>query len=260
MIDLHSHLLPGLDDGARTIADSLAIARDASAAGVTTMAATPHLRVDHPGVKPAELAERCADLERVLQRERITLAVIPGGEVDIHWAHSASDEVLRLVSYGQAGTWLLVETPYGTVSELFEDMLFVLNARGFQIVLAHPERNPSFQRRPERLRGLVERGAVLQLTAHALVTAARRTPERRLAETLVRDSMAHVIATDVHRASGRRSGLAEAAAAADALVSGAGAYLTREAPAAILAGELPAPPPQRRRGPGLARRLGRLRP
>src|SRR4051812_18456395 len=108
MIDLHSHLLPGLDDGARTIADSPAIAREASAAGVTMMAATPHLRADHPGVNPAELARRCADLERVLQRERIALAVIPGGELDIHWAQSASDEVLRLVSYGQAGTWLLV--------------------------------------------------------------------------------------------------------------------------------------------------------
>jgi len=138
-----------------------------------------------------------------------------------------------------------------------------LSARGFRTLLAHPERNPSFQRRPERLRALVERGALVQVTAHALVSAERRAPERRLAEALVRGSLAHVIASDVHRASGRRSvGLAEAVAAADAIVPGAGAYMTRDAPAAILAGQHPPPPPSpegggRRR---VLRRLGRLHP
>jgi protein-tyrosine phosphatase len=261
MIDLHSHVLPGIDDGARTEADSLAIARAAVTAGVTAIAATPHLRVDHPGVVPSQLARRCAELQGLLDAERVSLEVIPGGELDIHWAQTASDEELRLVSYGQIGSWLLVETPYGEVSELFEELLFTLSARGFDTLLAHPERNPSFQRHPERLHALVERGALLQLTAHALVTAARRAPHRRLAEALVRDSLAHVIASDVHRASGRRGiGLAEASAAADALVPGAGAYMTRDAPAAIVAGERPMRPPQRSgRGESLVRRLGRLR-
>lgn len=261
MIDLHSHILPGIDDGARTEVDSLAIARVAAATGVTAMAATPHLRDDHPGVVPSELAERCAELQRLLDVEQVALEVVPAGELGIHWAQGASDDELRLVSYGQLGAWLLVETPYGEVSELFEELLFKLNARGFETLLAHPERNPSFQRRPERLRALVERGALLQVTAHALVTAARRAPERRLAEALVRESMAHVIATDVHHASGRRSiGLAEASAAADALVPGAGEYMTREAPAAILAGGRPTQPAQRKGRRSRVRRLGRLRP
>ena len=263
MIDLHSHVLPGLDDGARTPEDSLAIARAAASEGVTTMAATPHLRADHPGVRPAELAARCTTLQRLFDAEGIALEVVPAGELDVHWAQGASDDDLRLASYGQRGDWLLVETPYGTISELYEELLFKLSARGFRTLLAHPERNPSFQRRPERLRALVERGALVQVTAHALVSAERRAPERRLAEALVRGSLAHVIASDVHRASGRRSvGLAEAVAAADAIVPGAGAYMTRDAPAAILAGQHPPPPPSpegggRRR---VLRRLGRLHP
>jgi protein-tyrosine phosphatase len=261
MIDLHSHVLPGLDDGARTPEDSLAIARAAASAGVTSIAATPHLRADHPGVRPAEIAGRCTTLQRLLDAEGVPLEVVPAGELDIHWAQGASDDDLRLASYGQRGEWLLVETPYGTISELFEELLFKLSARGFRTLLAHPERNPSFQRRPERLRVLVERGALVQVTAHALVTAERRAPDRRLAETLVRGSLVHVIASDVHRASGRRTaGLDEASGAADAIVPGAGAYMTQDAPAAILAGRhLPSPPEGGGRG-GVLRRLGRIRP
>jgi protein-tyrosine phosphatase len=225
------------------------------------MAATPHLRADHPAVRPAELAGRCRELQRVLDADGVALEVVPAGELDVHWAQGASDDDLRLASYGQRGDWLLVETPYGTISELFEELLFKLSARGFRTLLAHPERNPSFQRRPERLRVLVERGALVQVTAHALVTAERRAPERRLAEALVRDSLAHVIASDVHRASGRRSvGLAEGAGAADAIVPGAGAYLTEAGPAAVLAGEYPPSPPRSRGRGGALRRLGRLRP
>lgn len=259
MIDLHSHLLPGLDDGARTEDDAVALARAAVDAGVAVMAATPHLRHDHPGVVPAELATRCARLQARLQQESIALEVVPGGEVDIHWAQSAGDDDLRLVSYGQQGTWLLVETPYGSLSDLFEELVFQLTARGFRTLLAHPERNPSLQRRPERLRALVERGALLQVTAHALAGAERRDPARRLAEALVRESLAHVLASDAHRATGRRGiGLSDGALAADRLVRGAGAYMTREAPAAILAGKEPGDPPARSGG-GLLGRLGRRR-
>lgn len=244
MIDLHAHLLPGLDDGPRTEDDAVALARASMEAGVWTIAATPHLRHDHPSVVPAELADRCARLVSRLRQESITLKVVPGGEVDIHWAQQASDEDLRLASYGQRGRWLLVETPYGTVSDLFEELLFRLTARGFRTLLAHPERSPSFQRRPERLRALVERGVLVQVTAHALTRSYRRDPARRLAEALVRESLAHVLASDAHRAGGRRTtGLREGALAADRLLLGAGAYMTQVAPAAILAGQEPEPPP-----------------
>jgi protein-tyrosine phosphatase len=255
MIDLHSHVLPGIDDGPRTEDEAVELARTAAGSGISVIAATPHLRADHPGVVPMELAVRCNRLQARLDNETIPVQLVPAGELDLHWAQTADDDELRLVSYGQRGTWLLVETPYGSLSDLFEELLFKLTARGFRTVLAHPERNPSLQRRPERIRALVERGALVQVTAHALAAAGRRDPARRLAEALIRQSLAHVLASDAHHATGHRgAGLKDGAQAADRLVPGAGAYLTRDAPRAILAGTTPEPPPRAGR---LRRRLGR---
>jgi protein-tyrosine phosphatase len=258
MIDLHSHLLPGVDDGPRSDDDSVLLASAAAADGVSVMAATPHLRHDYPTVVPAELAARCERLSSRLRAEGIALDVVPGGEVDVHWGQTASDEDLRLVSYGQRGIWLLVETPYPPVTDMFDELVFTLTARGFRTLLAHPERNAAFQQRPERLRALVERGSLLQITAHALVAAERRSPTRRLAEALVRDSLAHVLASDAHHPAGRRNvGLGDAARAADRLVPGAGAYMTEEAPRAILSGREPGSPPSREPG-GIATGLRHL--
>jgi protein-tyrosine phosphatase len=235
---MHTHVLPGLDDGAVTQGDAVALARAEAADGVERMAATPHLRADHPGVDPFTLRERCDDLNRSLRRTGVGIEVVPGGEVDIHWAQTVSDEELRLVSYAQRGRYLLVETPYGTLPDNFEDLLFRITVREFSVLLAHPERSPSLQRRPERLRMLLERGALTQLTAGSIVNAPRRSPSRRFAEALIAEGRAHVLATDAHGAMGPRSAtLSAAAVVADRLASGCGRRLTVDNPAAILAGD-----------------------
>ena len=113
--DVHVHLLPGLDDGPRDEPEAVALAGELAADGVRRVATTPHLRADYPDVRPAELARRVAALQERIQREEIDLDLVTAGEVAIEWAVSASDEDLRLVSYGQRGTDLLVETPYGPI-------------------------------------------------------------------------------------------------------------------------------------------------
>ena len=115
MIDLHSHLLPGLDDGPADVAGSVALAAEVAATGVRVMATTPHLRSDFPDVKVLELALRVAELQARLQRERIPLELVSAGEVDVLWAQSASDEQLRAASYGGRGHDLLV-VPYSALS------------------------------------------------------------------------------------------------------------------------------------------------
>jgi len=238
MIDLHTHVLPALDDGPRTPDEAVALARAEADDGVLQMAATPHLRSDHPDVDPLGLPARCEELNALLEREGVPVEVVPGGEVDIYWAQAASDEELRLVSYASRGRYVLVETPYGKLSDDFEMLLFQLTVREFRILLAHPERNPSFQRQPERLHALVTRGVLTQVTAAALVNASRRSPTRSLAEALVTQRLAHVLATDAHGAGGwRGAGLSAAAAAADRLAPGEGRRMTVDIPAAILAGE-----------------------
>jgi len=237
LIDLHSHLLPGLDDGPPDEQGAIALAAEVAAAGVRTIAATPHLREDFPDVRVDELAGRVAALRSLLATAGIALEVVTGGEVDILWAQSASDEALRAASYGGRGTDLLVETPYGELPGIFEELLFRIRVRGFRILLAHPERNQSFQRDPERLIRLVEGDVLVQLTA-ASVTAGGRSRAARLAHRLIADGHAHVIAGDLHRAGGSR------ASVADAVASAAGErarWMATEAPAAILAGA-PLPP------------------
>jgi protein-tyrosine phosphatase len=251
MIDLHAHLLPGLDDGPSDEAGALALAAEAAAQGVRVMAATPHLREDFPDVRVEELASRVEALRTALARAGTGLEIVSGGEVDILWAQRASDEALRLASFGGRGTDLLVETPYGELPPLFEDLLFRLGARGFRILLAHPERNSSFQRDPRRLAALVDRGTLVQLTAASLA-AGRRSRSARLARALVADGRAHVIASDAHRAGGARATLSEGLAVAAHESPGRARWMVTAAPAAILAGEPLAPPPavrHRRRWP-----------
>ena len=124
MLDLHCHLLPGIDDGPPDVAGSIQLAWQAEAEGVRVIAATPHCREDHPGVVPGELRDRCRELSNQLVDEGILVRVVPGGEVDLVWGLEASDEDLRLVSYGQHGSDLLLETPYSALPSRFEDLLF----------------------------------------------------------------------------------------------------------------------------------------
>ena len=250
MIDLHSHLLPGLDDGPAEEADSVALAAEVAAAGVRVIAATPHLRQDFPAVQVSELAGRVAALQARITAAGVDIEVVSGGEVDVLWAQGASDEDLRAASYGGRGTDLLVETPYGELPGMFEDLLFKIRVRGFRILLAHPERNPSFQADPERLVRLVDGDVLVQLTAASIVGGGR---SGRLSQRLIADGHAHVIGGDLHRPGGRRAMLRDAVAA---VAGDRGEWMVTEAPAAILAGRPlpPAPEGEVRRRSWLRRR------
>ena len=237
MIDLHSHVLPGIDDGPPDLAGSIALARTAADGGTTVLAATPHLRSDHPGVRLGELAGRCRALAERLASEGVQVEVVPGGEVDLLWGLDASDRDLQLASYRQAGSDVLLETPYSDLLPNFADLVMAIADRGFRVLLAHPERNPTFQRRPERLKELVRRGVLVQVTAASLVRT-DRSRSRSLAAALVEEGVAHVIASDAHRAGELRTPeLAAGRDAADRLAPGRGEWMVTEAPAAVLAGE-----------------------
>ncbi len=245
MIDLHAHVLPGIDDGPATIPEAVGVMAAAAAEGVTVLAATPHVRPDFPAVRPAELAARTAELAATCTAPP---TLVSGGEIDLAWAQDASDDDLAAASYGGRGHDLLIETPYGELPSGFEDLLFRITARGFRILLAHPERSPSLQSAPQRVRSLVEDGVLLQITAGALASPNRRSRSRRLARELVREGVAHVIASDRHGLKFTRTNLREGVAAATTDAGARAMWMATEAPAAILAGDpLPPPPTPRAR-------------
>lgn len=251
MIDLHAHLLPGVDDGPGSRTEAVALGRAASAAGTRTAAATPHIDYLYD-VVPAQLGERLRGLRAALEEAGVPLEVVSGGELAPERVGELSGEDLAAIGLG-GGPWILLECPLASGAGPLSPAVAHLQGLGFRVLLAHPERSPAVQRDQRELRRLVESGARCALTASAFVGRFGR-PAQRLAERLLHEGLAHVLTSDAHddraRSPDLRPGLAAATRGVDRgdLLA---RWLTEEAPAAILAGDaVPAPPttrPARRR-------------
>jgi protein-tyrosine phosphatase len=138
-------------------------------------------------------------------------------------------------------------------------MLFTLSDRGYRILLAHPERNPSFRAEPRRLERLVERGVLLQVTTQAVANDDPRSRSRWLAQGLVEHGLAHVIASDAHAATGIRGPLLSSAViAARRLAPLRADWMVTDAPAAVLEGAPLPPPPSQTSSPRSGTRRRRL--
>lgn len=256
VIDLHHHLLPGIDDGPPTLDDALALARAAVAAGTTTVVATPHVSRDYPANTAASIAEQVIALQGALAEADIPLRVLPGAEVAVTHAVNVSDAELSALRLG-AGPYVLVECPLTPTGAGFELILESLLDRGHRILLAHPERCRAFQRDSELLARLIARGALAQITASSLTGHFGRTV-RDVAHGLVREGLAHVVASDAHSVDRRPPSLLSAVEAEG--YAEQAAWLVGEVPRAILDGSrVPAVPTMHRPRPGLKRLLGRER-
>ncbi len=244
MIDLHSHLLPGVDDGARDLAEALAMARSMVEDGVTKVAATPHV---HPRFRTpvAEMERALGELRSALAAEAIPLELLPGGEIALGELDRLSADERARFGLGGNPRLLLLEVPLYGWPLAFESIVRALGSDGFVCVLAHPERNPDIQERPELLEPLVAAGAAPQLTAAAVDGRLGKT-QARCAATLLERELACLIASDAHAPFGRAAGLS---AARDAVGDAAlGRWLTQDVPAALLAGDpLPIRPATRSR-------------
>jgi protein-tyrosine phosphatase len=257
MIDLHSHVLPGLDDGPDTVEGSLALARAAVAAGTTMLAATPHIN-RHYDLEPDDIHRALTALRTHLTSAGIELELVMSGEISTGRLPSLSREELDALRLGE-GPYLLLEVPLSPGIGTPPSAVERLQRDGYGVLLAHPERSPGLQRDPARLRQLVEGGALCSITAGSLTGQFGQTP-RRFALTMLREGLVHDIASDAHDAVRRppdmRAGLASATNDIPGLNEQA-AWLTHDVPAAILKG---APLPRRPSLPSTRRRRRRLLP
>src|SRR5215218_1952994 len=177
------------------MAGSLELARAAVGAGTQTILATPHIN-DDAGIEPARIATGLDDLRAALEDADIPLEVLPGGEIAIWRLVDLDDDTLRALALA-GGPYLLVESPFSPAVGDFEPMVLDLHSRGFRVLLAHPERCPAFQREPARLEHLVDAGVLLQITAGSMAGAFGSTV-RRFTTAMLREGVAHVIASDAH--------------------------------------------------------------
>jgi protein-tyrosine phosphatase len=242
--DLHCHILPGLDDGARTMKATLSHARRLEAAGVHDVACTPHVkRGDFPHVDLHELVERRADAQAAIDAAGVEVRLHPGGELADEDGFELAPDELELIAQGPASApFLLLECPFPGIDDAFEASAERLAGLGYGLLLAHPERAYDGH---ERLDSLLDAGALLQVNVSSLL-GHHGERARDLAESFVRGGEAFCLASDGHPGSrdelldrgiglARRLGL-EPRAARALVAEHPGGLLARGVPAMALAG------------------------
>ncbi len=211
MIDLHCHLLPGIDDGSPDEERSIEMARMAVAEGVVALACTPHIM---PGVydnSGPDIRRRVALLQERFDAEGVALQLMVGADV-----HIAPDMVSKLRS-GEVLTlndtrYVLIETPHHILPPRVEDSIFNLMAAGYVPIFTHPERMSWIERKYDLIQHLARAGVWMQLTAGALT--GRFGPKAQYwSERMLDEGMFQIIATDAHDISRRPPALGEALAA-----------------------------------------------
>ncbi len=210
MIDLHCHLLPGVDDGAKDLATALDMARRACAEGITTTVCTPHILPAVYENEGPDIQAAVTSLQEALSLAGIPLQLLSGADV-----HMVPDIVSGL-KQGRiltlAGSrYLLLEPPHHVMPPQFDDCIFGLQSAGYVAILTHPERLSWIEPQYALIRRMVTKGLWIQLTAGSLTGRFGKRP-RYWAERMLDEGLCHVIATDAHNISTRPPHLAGAKA------------------------------------------------
>ncbi len=196
-IDLHLHLLPGVDDGAPDEAAALEHAARMVADGVREATVTPHVGAPAIPLDPLTIPDRTAALQAALDREGLALRLHPGGEIFPGTELTRAE--LDAIAHGPPGArWVLAEVPFDGVDDGFFASLDTIRGRGFSVLIAHPERAAGvLDGGLEPLVAELERGAAFQVNVCSLL--GRHGPEAQdAARRLVRAGLAHVLASDGH--------------------------------------------------------------
>jgi protein-tyrosine phosphatase len=242
MIDIHSHILPDVDDGARTMEEALEMAKIAFSDGIQQMVCTPHMFngiSDNP--EPAEIVERVAAFQERIGPEG--LRVLPGNEVHISHEVVMQAKTNRVTKLNRQN-YMLVEFPALSVPIGCEELFYRLQLEGVRPILVHPERNSQIQANPALVASFVERGVRIQVTAMS-VTGEFGPVAKTCADRLLRHNCVHFLATDTHRAERRPPILSKGRDAAAAIVGPERAQkLVYDNPLAVVNGEPfdPGPP------------------
>lgn len=269
MIDVHAHVLPGVDDGPTTWEEALEMVRLASEDGIRAVVATSHMMPDGPFANTRDVLLPLADeLGRRAAAAGIDVDIYPGGEV--YMTPDVDERLARgeLLTYGDGGRYMLLEMPSGEIPRYAPDVLFHLRVEGITPIIAHPERNHDIMRDASRASELLTHGALLQVNASSLDSRHGRV--RQAARYMLEHGFVHFLATDAHGVRSRRPRLqAFVDMAGERIGDEAARRLVQTNPAAVLAGDTirsePIRPAEggegknRRRGAWLGRLLRRSR-
>jgi protein-tyrosine phosphatase len=248
-VDIHCHLIPAIDDGAKTWDETLAMARMAAADGISTIVVTPHQLGNYAHNQAAAIRARTDQLQSFLDEHRVPLRVLPGADVRIESDLAARIARGEIVSLADHQRHILLELPHEVYFPI-DRLLTDLSAMGLVGILSHPERNSGILAQSCVARQLVESGCLLQVTAGSLLGSFGPVCQK-FCEWLIEEGLAHFVSTDAHGANARRPLLQSAFRRVEELVGHDTAVdLCCLNPAAVAAGNCQLPDRSRPRSKG----------
>ncbi len=210
MIDVHSHILPKVDDGAIDWVESIIMAKIAVANGIKGIIATPHHRNGVYDNTKKNIVKKVNELNLLLKRENIPVHVFPGNETQIYDNFIKDLKNDQFLTLNDNKKYVLVELPYYEVPKSIEQLIFGIQLEGYIPIIPHPERNEEIRNNPLKIYQLVKKGALIQITSSSLLGVFNKDIQK-FAFQLIDHNLAHLIATDAHKAyGGRKYNLKEA--------------------------------------------------
>lgn len=237
MIDLHCHILPGIDDGASDIQESLGMAHLALGDGVDTVVATPHTLDGMYLNTRDQICRSVESLRNELSRQKMTLRICPGADVHLCPGLLQKIEDGEALTLNDTGRYMLLELPPQTIPAGVKDEVFALKLNGITPIITHPERHPVIQRDLHVLYELISAGALGQVTAMS-ITGDFGLPIMACTRAMLELRLIHVIASDGHSPKIRPPLLSRALDAAEEILGSAeeAEQMVTHTPAAILSG------------------------
>ena len=237
MIDIHSHILPAIDDGPETLGESIEIAKKAVEAGTKTIVASPHTLNGLYRNNRNKILSEVNSFSQRLKERGIPLDVIPGADVALTPELIPCLDSGDLMTISDGGKYLLVELQPYYIPEKIHEIIFALKTRGVTPVITHPERDALIMKNSEILDGFIERGCLSQLTAMS-ITGGFGKRIRTFSAHLIRSGRVHIIASDCHSSEKRPPSLKGAIEAAAELIGLSDAMkMAEDIPAAVVKGE-----------------------
>lgn len=209
MYDLHCHILPGIDDGAKTMDDSIAMAKLAVSEGITHILATPH-HMNRSWMNDKQtVLPLVKELQDELDQRKIDLTIFPGQEVRLYGDILKDIENNKILFVDEQEQYVLIEFPTETIPSYTERLFYELQSQGKTPIIVHPERNHKIIEEPNRLKELIDKGALAQLTA-ASYTGGFGKKIEKVSKQLVEANLVQFLASDAHNVTNRSFHMKEA--------------------------------------------------
>ena len=200
MIDIHSHIIPNVDDGARSVEETFNILKEAQEAGFTDVILTSHFLLNYYETNAQELIFWKEKLQEVLKKQGTKINLHSGMEIYITNQMEELLENKKILTLANS-RYMLIELPLATNVKYFDYVVYYIEAKGIKPIIAHPERYKCVQKDPDIVEEYIEKGCLIQCNYGSIVNLYGREAEKTI-KTLLKKNQVHFLGSDVHRENG----------------------------------------------------------